>query len=108
MKATIARDIAGKSNGITILKGEKVTVKFDAKTTVEGLSSNSRFSVTTDDGRRLISSRPDLVGIRTPGIRTLEKWSNDGIAKSVFGARVEPDGHDANGSPSWLLFMGLI
>lgn len=46
--------------------------------------------------------------IKNPGLRSLEKWSNDGICKSVFGAKVEPDGYGTNGEPSWLLAMGMI
>jgi len=45
---------------------------------------------------------------RAPSVSTLEKWSNDGVCKSVLGKRVEPDGEDENGSPSWLLALGLI
>lgn len=44
----------------------------------------------------------------TPSEKTLMKWSDDGIAKSVTGARVEPDGYGPDGSPSWLLALGLI
>ncbi len=42
---------------------------------------------------------------KEPSLRTLEKWSSDGIAKSVTGHRVEPDGYGPDGSPSWLLVM---
>ena len=45
---------------------------------------------------------------RAPTFATMEKWVNDGVARSVLGKRVEPDGHDENGSPSWLLVLGLI
>jgi len=48
-------------------------------------------------------------GVKTiPGIRTLEKWSNDGVAKTVDGQRIEPDGTADNGAPSWLIVLGLI
>jgi hypothetical protein len=46
--------------------------------------------------------------IRKPSMESLEKWSDDGICNSVFGARVEPDGYGPQGEPSWLLAMGLI
>jgi hypothetical protein len=46
--------------------------------------------------------------IQTPSMDELEEWSNDGICESVFGERVEPDGHDEDGAPSWLLAMGMI
>lgn len=41
-------------------------------------------------------------------MKTLEKWAENGVAKSVLGKRVEPDGYDDEGSPSWLLVFGLI
>lgn len=49
-----------------------------------------------------------LMGKKAPSINTLQRWSDDGVAKSVLGKRIEPDGHDEYGSPSWLLVMGLI
>lgn len=46
--------------------------------------------------------------IKAPTIRTLEKWSEDGVCKSVFGARVEFDGTGPLGEPSWGLALGMI
>ena len=46
--------------------------------------------------------------LKAPSIKTMEKWSFDGVAKSVLGAKVEPDGVDSLGSPSWLLALGMI
>jgi hypothetical protein len=43
-----------------------------------------------------------------PTTRTLEKWVSDGVAKSVTGRKTECDGHGDDGSPSWLLALGLI
>jgi hypothetical protein len=43
-----------------------------------------------------------------PSMAALEKYSNDGVAKSILGNRVEPDGYDDQGSPSWLLAIGII
>ena len=45
---------------------------------------------------------------KTPSMSSLEKWSNDGIAKTPTGKRVEPDGFGSDGSPSWLLILGFI
>lgn len=45
---------------------------------------------------------------RAPSLKTLEKWTADGIAKSIGGKKVEPDGHDENGLPSWMIVMGII
>jgi hypothetical protein len=45
---------------------------------------------------------------KPPSLKTMEKWSNDGVAKSVTGHRVEPDGFGPDGSPSWMLALGII
>lgn len=45
---------------------------------------------------------------KEPSIKTMEKWSYDGIAKTVTGHRTDPDGHGPDGSPSWMLVLGLI
>ena len=41
-------------------------------------------------------------------MKTLEKYSLDSVAKSVTGKRCEPDGYAEDGSPSWLLALGMI
>lgn len=43
-----------------------------------------------------------------PSLEELEQQSNDGVCDSVLGERVEPDGTDEHGSPSWLLALGMI
>ena len=45
---------------------------------------------------------------KAPTIATMERWMHDCVARSVSGARVEPDGYDEHGSPSWILVLGLI
>lgn len=46
--------------------------------------------------------------VKIPGLRTMMAWNADGIAKSISGKKVEPDGYDPEGYPSWLLAMGYI
>ena len=46
--------------------------------------------------------------IKAPSLRSLEKQDGDGICKTVTGQRVEPDGFGCDGSPSWLLVLGLM
>ena len=46
--------------------------------------------------------------IKAPSLRTLERQDCDGVCKTVTGQRVEPDGFGYDGSPSWLLVLGLI
>jgi hypothetical protein len=43
-----------------------------------------------------------------PTDEQLEEWVYDGVCESVRGETVEPDGFDSEGSPSWLVALGLI
>jgi hypothetical protein len=43
-----------------------------------------------------------------PTMATLQRWSFDGVAKTVDGQTIEPDGTASNGAPSWLLLIGVI
>ena len=43
-----------------------------------------------------------------PSLEELEEAVSDGVCDSVAGERVEPDGTDEHGSPSWLLALGMI
>ena len=45
---------------------------------------------------------------KPPGTRALQHMVYDGIASTVTGQKVEPDGHGTDGSPSWLLVLGMI
>jgi len=45
---------------------------------------------------------------KPPSLSSLERMVEDGVSKSVLGKRVEPDGTDEYGSPSWLLVLGMI
>lgn len=86
-------------DGTTISKGESFTLR--------GILSDSKGSWARDsDGRVMVLRFSSL--IKAPSMKTLEKWSDDGIAKSVLGARVEPDGHGPDGEPSWMLALGVI
>lgn len=43
-----------------------------------------------------------------PSLKTLEKWSYDGIACATDGCRVELDGVCPHGHSSWLMVLGYI
>ncbi len=45
---------------------------------------------------------------KEPSLKTLERWSFDGVAKATDGCRVEPDGTCEHGKPSWLVELGYI
>lgn len=46
--------------------------------------------------------------IEQPDLDQLSEWVHDGVCDSILGERVEPDGIDEHGSPSWLLAMGML
>lgn len=45
---------------------------------------------------------------KPPTLKTLEKWTMDGVAKATDGCRVEPDGECTHGHKSWLLVLGMV
>jgi hypothetical protein len=104
----VIKDIKLKSGRI-IPVGTLVDIKWPTRD-----ESNTVAQLTPKDG-----GEPFRIGIsnlhvyfsgcaKPPSLATLRKWMNDGVAKSVTGQRVEPDGYGADGSPSWLLALGLI
>ena len=57
----------------------------------------------------LINAYKWIKGFKSPpSIKKMEQWMEDGIAETVTGERVEPDGMGTDGSPSWLIVMGMI
>jgi hypothetical protein len=51
---------------------------------------------------------PGVKFSKPPGLKALEKMSDEGIAKTVTGKKTEPDGYGDDGSPSWMLALGVI
>ena len=45
---------------------------------------------------------------KPPSFATMTRWSDNGIAKSTDGCKVEPDGTCSHGHSSWMLVLGLI
>jgi hypothetical protein len=45
---------------------------------------------------------------KSPSNASLERWMNDGKCKTPTGKWTEPDGWGSDGSPSWLMAMGVI
>ena len=101
--------------------GHLISVRDDGTTYVATLNSRGwilyrtkKVEVTLDAWRlakleRAATLEPWRRKVRKlPALRTLERWSYDGVCKSVTGATVEPDGHGPDGAPSWLLALGLI
>ena len=106
------------TTGDVIPKGASVEVKFLGRSDPKGYNTCMlEVDFTGPSGRDYqrqpmrtsISRLPDQVdGFKTPSMRMLEKWSEDGVCLTPTGKRVEPDGYGPDGSPSWLLAMGMI
>jgi len=45
---------------------------------------------------------------KSPSEATLEKWNDDGGCKTPTGKWTECDGYGSDGSPSWLIALGMI
>ena len=43
-----------------------------------------------------------------PSMATMERWTENGVAKALDGCRVEPDGYCAHNLPSWIRKLGYI
>lgn len=99
MKTIKAYKDVNLKDGTIILKGESFTLR--------GVLSDTKGSWQRDsDGVFMVLRFSTL--IKAPSMNALERWSEDGVAKSVLGARVEPDGHGPDGEPSWMLALGMI
>ena len=46
--------------------------------------------------------------VKAPGLRALERYMDDGIARTPDGCRTEPDGNCPHGHRSWMLVLGVI
>ena len=103
---TLKRDVKLK-NGKTFPKGTSVEVKFLGDK--ESGHLICEVLVGSDSFKTLIAKLPTTVsGFTKPSTSTMRKWISDGIAKTPTGKRTEPDGYGDDGSPSWLLALGLI
>src|SRR3972149_8657633 len=106
-KLTILDEAAGSKklkkemkfkDGTSLPAGTEVNVWFDK-------SNPSVATISTSIGERAYSVRPSslhkyFAGFTKPPTESMmQKWSDDGVAKSVAGERVEPDGWDADGTP---------
>ena len=107
MNLTNNKEIKFKS-GLVIPVGTNLTVTFIAGQTVAELTGGSAGAVPVSLKLRCSSLPRYFSRFKEPSLKTMEKWSFDGVAKSMLGKRVEPDGYDEEGSPSWMLVAGII
>ena len=102
---TTKLEMTWPQHGITIPAGTKLEVYFSEKRPVRVyFEYNGRLLATITE-----NAHKRLTGFsKPPGFKTLERYSFDAVAKTPTGQRTEPDGYGADGSPSWLLVLGLI
>jgi len=96
------------NNGLVIPVGTSVGIIFKDGGTVCELSGGSAGGIPVTMKLRCSSLPRYFTKFKAPSLKTMQKWSNDGVAKSMLGQRVEPDGYDSEGSPSWMLVAGII
>lgn len=102
IKGKLIKNVTLKS-GAVYDKGADAEIHFDLKNPSRCTLLISGKEIATRSSVAL-----QLIGKKSPTVKTMEKWSFDGIAKSVGNSTVEPDGWDSKGNPSWLLVFGYI
>ena len=106
--STLLRDVHTKK-GASYNKGQKIVkIEFVQK---KGIYEVARIHM--EGGGSFVVQAQNLynyssLGKKRPSIRQLDKMVNDGIATTVTGKRTEPDSYGSDGSPSWLLAIGII
>jgi len=107
-KRILKRDVKLK-DGRTYAKGTTVEVKFLGNIDKENGHRICEIHTETDSWKLSIGNLPSTVsGFVKPSEMTMEKWSDEGYCKTPTGKKTEPDGYADDGSPSWLLALGLI
>ena len=105
MARKLTRDVTIR-DGRKFPQGTEVNVSF-----LDGKPTLCRITVAGSDDSwvtRIAGLSTTVSGFRNPSEATLEKWVGDSICPTPTGHRVEPDGYGPDGSPSWLLALGLI
>jgi hypothetical protein len=97
----LTKSIKSKKTGITYNVGDCATVTFEKTSSVIHFI-NGRVRTPAKNLCRYFESFDPL-----PSDELLADWICDGMCESVTGQPVEPDGYGTDGSPSWLLALGL-
>jgi len=114
MKKKTLRDLKLKKDNTVIPAGTVCDIEF--KVCEEGTElpsgkiaefTHPYMSVTLPNGT-VIRTKHYSAFFTAPSVNVMEKWNEDGVAKTVTGHRTEPDGYGPDGSPSWLLALGII
>lgn len=107
-------------NGDVVPKGTRAEVRYLgerdphgrtlAHLVMEWVSPTTGRNYRFDPMRVSITRLWEMVGgvAKPPGLARLEKMSDDAVATTPSGKRVEPDAWGSDGSPSWMLVMGVL
>lgn len=102
-KHTLIKDITLK-DGSTYAKGEEFSVRWDREKPWISLLTIGQREIRVHS-----QTLPTLShDFEAPDMSELDEVMCDGICYSMLGHSVEPDGWDHEGSPSWLLAMGMM
>ena len=91
---------------LTIPTGTKVHIWFSPKVHPQYLFIQSGDEVKISKARFGFDKFSKIT--KCPSTTTLQKYSWNGISKSVVGEKVEADGYGPTGAPSWELVLGVI
>lgn len=108
MKATLKRQLKFKDPARGIIPaGTDALIRFNHSVIAEvEFFIGDRIEKARVNCSKLPSYFPD--DFESPSMEQLEAWVYDGTCETVTGETTEPDGYGPDGSPSWLLALGLI
>jgi hypothetical protein len=107
------KELKSKS-GVIIQPGTIVSITFKENSDQNAYIEMAGLSLNTPASKPYMAIPIKLMNVyftgcsKMPSMNTLEKASDAGICTTVFGSRVEPDGYDQFGAPSWMLVLGII
>jgi len=106
MPLLTARANISLKSGRTILQGEKCTVRWEDNQATVMIVQPASF----DEPVRLRTTNAPryFEEVEAISMEELEEAVHDCTCPSILGDSVEPDGWDSQGSPSWLMAMGMI
>ena len=108
MKATLKIELK-LEDGTVVKDGTKAEITFNEKRIAV---MSVKFETLGDRGVNLsVTKGFKYFGspfTKEPSLKTLEKWQESGVARTVTGQRTEMDGVGEDGSPSWVLLGGLM
>lgn len=92
-----------RRDGVTIPKGTEVQLELGEKI-IGSVNGERKLALRPHSAKKYFGSP----FTKLPTMATMERWSNDGVARTYTGQRTEPDGTGSDGSVSWLVAYGLI